>query len=146
MVDEDTDDDGGDEPAQLGHDEDDVVHGEDLAGNDAADPDGSEPDDAGDHFHDHVKDDGEEVDDDFGSLAESAEDGAEGEAEDDDSDGIGAGAVLEDRNCDVDGVEEATGFVKDALGGVDVVGVSLKRKRVKMGLKRKLVVEVFYKG
>ena len=70
LVEEDASADGDDEQAELRHDGPDVGDAEDLGGDHAADADGGEPHDDADHPHDHLVDDGEELDDALGLLSE----------------------------------------------------------------------------
>ena len=94
LVEEDARDHRDDEEEELRHDDAEVGHAEDLGADDAGDADGGDPHDAVDHGHDDLVDDGEELDDGLGPRAEGAEDGAEGQAEEDDAEGVGSGPVM----------------------------------------------------
>lgn len=132
LVDEDTDDDGGDEPAQLRDDQRDVVDRENLPSDHAADSDGSQPDHSRHHLHHHVEDNREEVDDDLGLLPQSAQNSSESQTKDDDSDSVGSRSVLDNGNGDVNDIEQTARFVEDPFSGIDVIGVGLKNRNPEM--------------
>ena len=64
-----------------------------LGTDDATDSDRGDPHDDADHPHDHLVDNKPEVDDWLGTLAHTAEDGTEGETEEDNAESVGAGPV-----------------------------------------------------
>ena len=85
LVEEDSSANSDDEEAELRHHSADVGHAKDLGGDDAADADGGEPHDNADHPHDHLVDDGEELNDATGLLSKRSENRSKGQAEEDDS-------------------------------------------------------------
>ena len=85
LVEEDSSTNGDDEEAELRHHSADVGHAKDLGGDDAANADRGEPHDDADHPHDHLIDDGEELDDAAGLLSKRSENRSKSQAEEDDS-------------------------------------------------------------
>ena len=91
LVEEDARDHRHDEEEKLRHDDAEVGHAQDLGADDARDADGGDPHDAVDHGQDDLVDDGKKLDDGLGPRAEGAEDSSEGQAEEDDAEGVGSG-------------------------------------------------------
>ncbi len=96
LVEEDAGDDGDDEERELRHKEAELGDAEDLGADDGADAHGGDPHDAVDHAHDDLVHHREESNHGLARRAQGAQDGAEGQAEEDDAEGVGAGAVGQD--------------------------------------------------
>ena len=73
-----------------------VCYSQYFGTNDTTDADGRDPHDAVDHLHDHFVDDLEEIDDRLSLPTDGAKNSAEREAEEDDSQGVGASPVSQD--------------------------------------------------
>ena len=80
---------GEDEHGQLGHHGPEVVNFKDLGGNNTANANRRDPHDGGDHPHDDLVNDGEELNDPGGLLSNSTENNAKGQAEEDDAEHVG---------------------------------------------------------
>lgn len=94
LVEHDAQGDGDNEQQQLRNYQIEILHVEDFPGYDRGDAERAEPQAAeDDHFHYHLENRGEKVDDDLTFVADGAEDGAEGEAEEDDAERVGPGSI-----------------------------------------------------
>ena len=77
------------EPGELSHDSPQIVNIQDLGSDHAADPDGGDPHDGGDHLHDDLVQDSEELDNTGSLLSNSTEEDPESQAEDDNAEHVG---------------------------------------------------------
>ena len=142
LVEEDARDHRHDEEEKLRHDDAEVGHAEDLGADDARDADGGDPHDAVDHGQDDLVDDGKKLDDGLGPRAEGAEDSSEGQAEEDDAEGVGSGPMRGEINflyvCDISllflfrptclPVRQLPGELNPLISAdIDVLGVGLER-------------------
>ena len=83
LIEEDSPADGDKEQAELGHDHSEVVDAEDLGGDDTADAHRGDPHDDADHPHDHLVNDGKELDNSSRFLSERTKDSSKRQTEED---------------------------------------------------------------